>query len=507
MSSTGATSARTSQPAASNHGGVAQFGANEWLVEDMYQRYLDDPSSVDPAWHEFFTDYRPPIGTPARPDGAGQPAASDNGAVAAPPEAPPKAPQEAPRQPAQPTPAQPAPTTAAAPIAPTVEVDTDGELSPLRGAAALVVKNMQTSLTVPTATSVRSVPAKLLADNRVVINNHLRRTRGGKISFTHVIGFALVRALADQPAMNRHFAMIDGKPTIVDPEHVNLGLAIDLPGKNGRRSLVVASIKNAEGMSFATFHQAYEDIIRRARGGQLTADDFAHTTISLTNPGTLGTNHSVPRLMAGQGTILGVGAMEYPAAFQGASDERLAELGVSKIITLTSTYDHRIIQGAESGAFLRPDPRAAARRGRVLRRDLRLAPGALRAGALGQGHPRGHRRQDGPGARADRRLPHPRPPDGRHRPAELPPAPPPRPRRAFAQPHALGPRPGVRGRRVRRPLVHEAARRDGRAARRVLPHDRHRVHAHQPPRAARLAAGAARGAAREAAPPPSRSTS
>ena len=211
MSSTGATSARTSQPAASNHGGAAQFGANEWLVEDMYQRYLDDPSSVDSAWHEFFTDYRPPIGAPARPDGAGQPAASDNGAVAAPPEAPTKAP----RQPAQPTPAQPtpaqpptapAPTTAAAPIAPTVEVDTDGELSPLRGAAALVVKNMQTSLNVPTATSVRAVPAKLLADNRIVINNHLRRTRGGKISFTHLIGFALVRALADHPAMNRHFA-------------------------------------------------------------------------------------------------------------------------------------------------------------------------------------------------------------------------------------------------------------------------------------------------------------
>ena len=140
---------------------------------------------------------------------------------------------------------------------------------------------------------------------------------------------------------------------MVQPEHVNLGLAIDLPGKNGQRSLVVVSIKGCEAMNFAQFWSAYEDIVRKARTGALQAEDFAGTTISLTNPGTLGTNHSVPRLMQGQGAIIGVGAMEYPAEFQGASDERLAEIGVSKIITLTSTYDHRIIQGAESGDFLR----------------------------------------------------------------------------------------------------------------------------------------------------------
>ena len=103
----------------------------------------------------------------------------------------------------------------------------------MRGAASAVVKNMKASLEVPTATSVRAVPAKLLADNRIVINNQLQRTRGGKISFTHLIGFAVVRALADFPVMNRHFAEVDGKPTVVTPEHVNLGLAIDLPGKDG----------------------------------------------------------------------------------------------------------------------------------------------------------------------------------------------------------------------------------------------------------------------------------
>ncbi len=344
-----------------------QFGPNEWLVEEMYQRFLEDPRSVDPAWHEFFADYRPgdasptseaapqaaadtvaapspltPTGNPARkvetrpsrPDAEGEASrsASPNGTMA---------------KPAAGTTsraaARPAATAARA----------DGASTALRGAASAVVKNMNASLSVPTATSVRAVPAKLLADNRVVINNQLRRTRGGKISFTHLIGYAVVKALHQFSVMNRYFAEVDGRPTVVQPDHVNLGLAIDLPGKGGQRSLVVVSIKGCEAMSFAQFWSAYEEIVRKARGGSLTAEDFAGTTISLTNPGTLGTNHSVPRLMQGQGTIVGVGAMEYPAAFQGASDERLAQIGVSKIITLTSTYDHRIIQGAESGDFLR----------------------------------------------------------------------------------------------------------------------------------------------------------
>jgi 2-oxoglutarate decarboxylase len=223
----------------------------------------------------------------------------------------------------------------------------------LRGAAAAIARNMDASLTVPTATSVRAVPAKLLADNRIVINNHLKRTRGGKVSFTHIIGYALVKALESYPNMNNSYGVVDGKPSIITPEHVNLGLAIDLPGKNGQRTLVVAAIKNCESMTFTQFWQAYEDLIRKARSGGLAADDFAGSTIQLTNPGTIGTNHSVPRLTTGQGAILGVGAMEYPAHFQGTSERALVEMGVSKIMTLTSTYDHRIIQGAESGEFLR----------------------------------------------------------------------------------------------------------------------------------------------------------
>jgi multifunctional 2-oxoglutarate metabolism enzyme len=212
---------------------------------------------------------------------------------------------------------------------------------------------MTASLAVPTATSVRPIPAKLLIDNRIVVNNHLARGRGGKVSFTHLIGYAVVRALATVPEMNFSYAEADGKPVVAEPEHVNLGLAIDVRKEDGSRQLLVPSIKNAETMDFRQFWMAYEDIIRKARSGKLAVEDFAGTTISLTNPGTIGTEHSVPRLMTGQGCIVGVGAMEYPAAYQGASAETLARLAISKTVTLTSTYDHRIIQGAQSGEFLR----------------------------------------------------------------------------------------------------------------------------------------------------------
>src|SRR3712207_2988577 len=147
------------------------------------------------------------------------------------------------------------------------------------------------------------------------------------------------------PAMNNAYTEVNGKPALITPEHVNLGLAIDLQKEDGSRQLVVPSIKAAEEMDFAHFWAAYEDIVRKARNNKLGADDFAGTTISLTNPGTIGTVHSVPRLMQGQGTIVGVGAMEYPAEYQGSSPETLARLAVSKVMTLTSTYDHRIIQG------------------------------------------------------------------------------------------------------------------------------------------------------------------
>ncbi|MDT5412030.1 MAG: multifunctional 2-oxoglutarate metabolism enzyme, partial [Mycobacterium sp.] len=315
----------------------------------MYRKFREDPSSVDASWHEFLVDYNPEPTVDA-------PAAVKPATPA--PAPPPPAPTPTPPPPA--APAAPSASGNGAPSAPAPAAKPAGpppgdgdEVQVLRGAAAAVVKNMSMSLELPTATSVRAIPAKLMIDNRVVINNQLKRTRGGKISFTHILGYALVQALKAFPNMNRHYAEVDGKPTSVTPAHINLGLAIDLQGKDGKRTLVVAAIKRCETMSFAQFVAAYEDIVRRARDGKLAAEDFAGVTISLTNPGTIGTVHSVPRLMAGQGTIVGVGAMEYPAEFQGASPERIAELGIGKLITLTSTYDHRIIQGAESGDFLR----------------------------------------------------------------------------------------------------------------------------------------------------------
>jgi 2-oxoglutarate decarboxylase len=330
------------------------FGQNEWLVEEMYRKFREDPSSVDPSWHEFLVDYSPEPTTETRPTiGNGQPAQAPT--PTAPPEPAPAPPPKADTSngvaaPAKALEPQKAPAKPPAPAPAPAEGE---ETQVLRGAAAAVVKNMSASLEVPTATSVRAIPAKLMIDNRIVINNHLKRTRGGKISFTHLIGYALVQAVKRFPNMNRHFAEIDGKPNAVTPEHVNLGLAIDLPGKDGNRQLVVAAIRGCETMGFGGFIAGYEDIVRRARDGKLTAEDFSGVTISLTNPGTIGTVHSVPRLMRGQGAIIGVGAMEYPAEFQGASDERISELGVGKLVTFTSTYDHRIIQGAESGDFLR----------------------------------------------------------------------------------------------------------------------------------------------------------
>ncbi|MFE4943111.1 multifunctional oxoglutarate decarboxylase/oxoglutarate dehydrogenase thiamine pyrophosphate-binding subunit/dihydrolipoyllysine-residue succinyltransferase subunit [Streptomyces sp. NPDC056641] len=379
---------------------AAAFGANEWLVDEIYQQYLQDPNSVDRAWWDFFADYKP--GTPGTADRSDEAAATAAAGAAVPttqvpttqatapatpapaaparPAAPaqaqtqapaqPAAPAAAPAAPSKPAAAAPAPARPAAPAQPPAApapakakpAATGGEATAaaegpeyvtLRGPSAAVAKNMNASLELPTATSVRAVPVKLLFDNRIVINNHLKRARGGKISFTHLIGYAMVQAIKAMPSMNHSFAERDGKPTLVKPEHINFGLAIDLVKPNGDRQLVVAGIKKAETLNFFEFWQAYEDIVRRARNNKLTMDDFTGVTVSLTNPGGLGTVHSVPRLMPGQSVIMGVGSMDYPAEFQGTSQDTLNKLGISKVMTLTSTYDHRVIQGAASGEFLR----------------------------------------------------------------------------------------------------------------------------------------------------------
>ncbi|MDF3289435.1 multifunctional oxoglutarate decarboxylase/oxoglutarate dehydrogenase thiamine pyrophosphate-binding subunit/dihydrolipoyllysine-residue succinyltransferase subunit [Streptomyces silvisoli] len=374
------TSSVSTDPDGQGKSPASGFGPNEWLVDEIYQQYLQDPNSVDRAWWDFFADYKPgtdtgsavatppPTGTaapaapapaPAAPSAPKPPAAAPAPASQAAPAPAAPAQQPAPAAPAaKPAPAAAAPKPAAAPAPkakaePETEAPLGPELITLRGPAAAVAKNMNASLELPTATSVRAVPVKLLFDNRIVINNHLKRARGGKVSFTHIIGYAMVQAMKAMPSMNYSFMEKDGKPTLVKPEHVNLGLAIDLVKPNGDRQLVVAAIKKAETLNFFEFWQAYEDIVRRARNGKLTMDDFTGVTASLTNPGGIGTVHSVPRLMGGQSMIMGVGSMDYPAEFQGTSQETLNRLGISKVMTLTSTYDHRVIQGAASGEFLR----------------------------------------------------------------------------------------------------------------------------------------------------------
>jgi 2-oxoglutarate dehydrogenase E1 component len=340
-----------------------EFGANQWLVEELYQQFKADRNSVDKEWWPILEAYQSE--TPAAP-AAAAPAQAPAGPAAAPSAAQNGHPPSAPvpvigQQPVARTtakPAAPAPIPADAPQqeaapASSAEKPQEDVVTVLKGMPKTLAKNMDESLTVPTATSVRTIPAKLMIDNRIVINNHMSRTRGGKVSFTHLIGWALIQALKEFPSQNVFYAEIDGKPSVVAPAHVNLGIAIDLPKPDGTRALLVPSIKNADTLSFTEYLAAYEDLVKRARGNKLTAGDFAGTTISLTNPGGIGTVHSVPRLMKGQGCIIGAGALEYPAEFQGASEKTLNELAIGKTITLTSTYDHRVIQGAGSGEFLK----------------------------------------------------------------------------------------------------------------------------------------------------------
>jgi 2-oxoglutarate dehydrogenase E1 component len=299
--------ARHAEPA--SEGPSGHFGPNAWLVEDLYERYLADPSSVAESWREFFSDYQR-VQRPAPPASQA--------------------------------------TKAAAPAA--------EDAVALRGASLLIASNMAASLSIPTATSVRTVPARLLEVNRAMINEYLSRTTGAKVSFTHVIALAVLRGLEAVPALNSTYVdAIDekGTPGVVHHEHVGLGIAVDVEKSDGSRTLMVPVIRHADMLDFGAFVLAYEDLVRRVHTGSAKADDLTGATVSITNPGTLGTVQSVPRLMPGQGAIIGVGALGWPAGFEAADPAALASLGVGKVVTLTSTYDHRIIQGAQSGLFLR----------------------------------------------------------------------------------------------------------------------------------------------------------
>lgn len=342
------------------------FGTNEWIVEDMREAYLADPASVTQSWREFFSENPQYLAgqspaTPSKPLSASVGVQIPGATTASASRRPVLASEDVSR-----SDLPPAPTAQfKSPTSPYAYNQAHSDASEtsngvvesvdtLKGASARTAKNMEASLQIPTATSARAIPAKVLIENRLLINTHLASTRGGKVSFTHLIAWALVESLAEMPEMNVAYTLDEkGKPALHNPAHVNLGLAIDVPSANGERRLLVPSVKNADTLDLAGFIDAYDALVVKARRGQLTVDDFKDTTATLTNPGMIGTLNSVPRLMPGQGLIMGVGAMTYPAAFAGASPETLARQAVGKVLTLSNTYDHRVIQGAQSGELLR----------------------------------------------------------------------------------------------------------------------------------------------------------
>ena len=297
----------------------SQLGVNSWFEEELREQYQHDRSSVDESWKTL-------LDQDGKKNGSSAP--HSNGTAVTRINAP------------------------AAPAAQSLQAGEGDELVPLRGAAAKIALNMVASLSVPLATSQRILPVKVIDENRRLLNHHRALTGKTKISFTHLIGWAIVKAVRMVPVINTAYTENEGEPFRITRNHVNLGLAIDVPAKNGTRSLVVPNIKNADGMTFPQYLAAFDDLVARGRNAKLTGADFAGTSISLTNPGTVGTVSSVPRLMVGQGAIIATGVMDYPAGVKGLSPESLAQLGVSKVMSVTCTYDHRIIQGAESGTFL-----------------------------------------------------------------------------------------------------------------------------------------------------------
>jgi 2-oxoglutarate dehydrogenase E1 component len=296
---------------------VSEFGENASYVSELLARYRLNAESVDEEWREFFRErLGEPAPSPARPEST---------------------PVTAPPAPAAPV-AAPAPRS--------------GEMQPLTGGSRRIAENMEASLAVPTATSQRQVPIKLAEENRLLVNEYRAGNDEPKISFTQLIAWAVVQAMKSFPRVNDAYDVSGGNPVRVKRDEIRFGLAVDVEKADGSRTLLVPNVKAVEKMTFREFAAAADDVVRRARSGKLQVSDFEGTTVSLTNPGTLGTTASVPRLMPGQGLIVATGAIGFPAEFSAMAPETISQLAVSKVMTFTSTYDHRIIQGAESGAFL-----------------------------------------------------------------------------------------------------------------------------------------------------------
>ncbi|MCB9209565.1 MAG: multifunctional oxoglutarate decarboxylase/oxoglutarate dehydrogenase thiamine pyrophosphate-binding subunit/dihydrolipoyllysine-residue succinyltransferase subunit [Ignavibacteriales bacterium] len=288
------------------------FGLNAGYVSEQYEEYIKDKNNVGDYWKSFFDDLL------------------NNGKISE-------------------------NTNSKSPVTQKSEAKeqkVDDNFEVIAGVGAKIIANMEASLTIPTATSLRTISVKLLEENRRIINYHLKRLGQSKISYSHIVAFAIVEALKNYPSLNNSYEFVNGKPYINKKEFVNLGIAVDMVKKNGERTLIVPNIKKACQMNFAEFKEAYDKIVEKARTGKIEPSDFENTTISLTNPGGIGTVSSTPRLMTGQGCIIAIGAIDYPSEFKAMQQGALASLGIGKVMNITNTYDHRIIQGAESGYFL-----------------------------------------------------------------------------------------------------------------------------------------------------------
>src|SRR5690349_3252020 len=285
-------------------------GINSWLEDELYQQYLHDRTTVDESWKDVFES------TPVRQSNGEPPAAAKPAAPPTPPPAP--------------------------------DAGSGEQLQPLRGAAGRIAENMAASVAIPLATSQRTIAVKVMDENRRIINQHRTLVGSSKVSYTHIIGWAIIRALEDLPGINHSYAEKEGQPFRVASPQINLGIAVDVVGKDGARSLLVPNIKDTRSLNFQEYLTAFDDLVARARKARLTPADFQGTTISLTNPGTVGTMASNPRLMPGQGAIIAAGAIDYPAEYHGTAAETRAMRGLSKVMMLSCTSDDRVLPGAES---------------------------------------------------------------------------------------------------------------------------------------------------------------
>jgi len=313
---------------------LEEFGDNAPFALELYAQYRLEPASVGENWKQAFQEIEERVphamtGRALRP-------------LELLPELPPAE-----------TAAPALATSPVGPARPPASGPRAGEQAiAISGGAATIVRNMEASLGVPTAVTNRVIPVKTMEENRRILNRHREALGLSKVSFTHFVAWAIVRALEKHPGMNDAFGEAGGKPARIRKAAVNLGIAIDITKKDGTRSLLVPNVKSAEKLSFGEFLEAFDGMVGKARKGTIELDAFAGTSITLTNPGTIGTTASAPRLMPGQGAIIATGAMGYPAEFQAMPEEALSALGISRVMNVSSTYDHRIIQGAESGQFI-----------------------------------------------------------------------------------------------------------------------------------------------------------